>query len=52
MESILNTFITANETPYRSWPERYPDRQAMGYICTYAPEEVIQAAGFTYGSVG
>jgi bzd-type benzoyl-CoA reductase N subunit len=47
MESILNTFVTANETPYRSWPERYPDRQAMGYICTYTPEEVIQAAGFT-----
>ncbi|TEU15434.1 MAG: 2-hydroxyacyl-CoA dehydratase, partial [Anaerolineales bacterium] len=47
MEPILKTFITANETPYRSWVERYPDRQAMGYICTYTPEEVIQAAGFT-----
>lgn len=47
MESILNAFLTANETPYRSWPERYSDRQAMGYICTYAPEEVIHAAGFT-----
>jgi bzd-type benzoyl-CoA reductase N subunit len=47
MESILNAFITANETSYCSWPERYPDRQAMGYICTYTPEEMIQAAGFT-----
>jgi bzd-type benzoyl-CoA reductase N subunit len=47
MESILNALITANETPYRAWPERYPDRQAMGYICTYAPEEIIHAAGFT-----
>ena len=47
MESSLNTFIIANETPYRSWAERYPDRQAMGYICTYTPEEVIHAAGFT-----
>jgi len=47
MESILNAFLTANETPYRSWSERYPDRQAMGYICTYTPEEVIHAAGFT-----
>ena len=47
MESILNAFLTASETPYRSWPGRYPDRQAMGYICTYAPEEIIQAAGFT-----
>jgi bzd-type benzoyl-CoA reductase N subunit len=47
MESILKTFIAASETPYRSWPERYPDRQAMGYVCTYAPEEIIHAAGFT-----
>ena len=47
MESILNAFLTANETSYRSWGERYPDRQAMGYICTYTPEEMIHAAGFT-----
>jgi bzd-type benzoyl-CoA reductase N subunit len=47
MESILETFITASEAPYRSWAERYPERQAMGYICTYAPEEIIHAAGFT-----
>jgi bzd-type benzoyl-CoA reductase N subunit len=47
MESILNTFIAVNETPYHFWPERYPDRQAMGYICTYVPEEVVHAAGFT-----
>jgi len=47
MESILHAFLTANETPYRSWAERYPHRQAMGYICTYTPEEVIEAAGFT-----
>jgi len=47
MESTLSAFITANETPYRSWAERYPDRQAMGYICTYTSEEVIHAAGFT-----
>ncbi len=47
MESTLSTFITAGELPYRSWSERYPDRQAMGYLCTYAPEEVIHAAGFT-----
>lgn len=47
MEPILNIFITANEAPYRSWPKHYPDRQAMGYICTYAPEEIIHAAGFT-----
>lgn len=47
MEHILNAFITASETLYRSWPERYPDRRAMGYICTYSPEEIIHAAGFT-----
>ncbi len=47
MESILNAFITANQASCRFWAERYPDDQAMGYICTYTPEEVIHAAGFT-----
>lgn len=47
MDPILNTFITASSLSCRSWPERYPDHQAIGYICTYAPEEIIHAAGFT-----
>ncbi len=47
MEPILNALITASSLSCRSWPERYPDRRAIGYICTYAPEEIIHAAGFT-----
>ncbi|MFB0536112.1 MAG: 2-hydroxyacyl-CoA dehydratase subunit D [Anaerolineae bacterium] len=45
MQSILNIFVTASETPHRSWPER--GHQAMGYICTYTPEEIVHSAGFT-----
>ncbi len=34
-------------TPLSDWPTRYPDRQAMGYLCSYAPVEIIHAAGLT-----
>jgi bzd-type benzoyl-CoA reductase N subunit len=30
----------------RDWPARYPNRRAIGYLCTYVPEEILQAAGF------
>jgi len=43
---ILGTFTEAQEAPYPNWPDRYPDHRAMGYFCTYVPEEVIHAAGF------
>ncbi len=43
---ILDTLIQARETSYFNWPDRYPDRRAMGYFCTYVPEEIIHAAGF------
>jgi bcr-type benzoyl-CoA reductase subunit C len=43
---ILGTFTEAQESPYTNWPDRYPDHQAMGYFCTYVPEEIIHAAGF------
>jgi bzd-type benzoyl-CoA reductase N subunit len=43
---ILNTFTEAQEAPYPNWPNRYPGQQAMGYFCTYVPEEIIHAAGF------
>lgn len=33
--------------PYRDWKARYPRRRAFGYLCTYAPLEVLHAAGFT-----
>jgi bcr-type benzoyl-CoA reductase subunit C len=32
--------------PYREWKKRYPDRRAFGYLCPYAPLEVLHAAGF------
>jgi benzoyl-CoA reductase/2-hydroxyglutaryl-CoA dehydratase subunit BcrC/BadD/HgdB len=43
---ILDTFTEAQETPYPNWPDRYPGHRAMGYFCTYVPEEIIHAAGF------
>jgi bcr-type benzoyl-CoA reductase subunit C len=33
--------------PYHDWKARYPGRRAFGYLCTYAPLEVLHAAGFT-----
>lgn len=32
--------------PYRDWQVRYPGRRALGYLCTYAPLEILHAAGF------
>jgi bcr-type benzoyl-CoA reductase subunit C len=43
---ILGTFTEAQEAPYTNWPDRYPGHRAMGYFCTYVPEEIIHAAGF------
>ncbi len=31
--------------PYTGWQDRHPDRRAVGYLCTYVPEELIHAAG-------
>jgi benzoyl-CoA reductase subunit C len=42
----LETLIDAARTPLRDWPARYPQVQAMGYLCSYVPEEMIHAAGF------
>jgi benzoyl-CoA reductase subunit C len=42
----LATLIDAAHTPLTGWPARYPDRRAMGYLCSYVPEEMIHAAGF------
>jgi len=44
--SPLNQLLAAARAPLAVWPERYPDRRAMGYTCTYVPEEIIHAAGF------
>lgn len=43
---IPGTFTEAQEAPYANWPDRYPGHRAMGYFCTYTPEEIIHAAGF------
>jgi len=32
--------------PYREWSLRFPGRRAFGYLCTYAPVELLHAAGF------
>lgn len=31
--------------PYRDWQARHPGRRAIGYFCTYAPLELLHAAG-------
>jgi bcr-type benzoyl-CoA reductase subunit C len=46
MNSSLAQLLTAARTPFAAWPERYPDHRAVGYTCTYVPEEIIHAAGF------
>lgn len=43
---ILSALTEAQEAPYPNWPDRYPGHRAMGYFCTYVPEEIIRAAGF------
>ncbi|MBC8248998.1 MAG: 2-hydroxyacyl-CoA dehydratase, partial [Anaerolineales bacterium] len=43
---ILGTFTETQEALYTNWPDRYPGHRAMGYFCTYVPEEIIHAAGF------
>jgi len=46
LTEILDTFTEAQVAPYPHWPDRYPGHRAMGYFCTYVPEEIIHAAGF------
>ncbi|MCK4471348.1 MAG: 2-hydroxyacyl-CoA dehydratase, partial [Anaerolineae bacterium] len=46
LKEILGAFTEAQEAPYPNWSDRYPDHRAMGYFCTYVPEEIIHAAGF------
>lgn len=43
----LQAFHQAARAPLAAWPARHPGRQAMGYFCSYAPQELIHAAGFT-----
>ncbi|MGQ9493756.1 MAG: 2-hydroxyacyl-CoA dehydratase subunit D [Anaerolineae bacterium] len=32
--------------PCKEWQARYPTRRPFGYLCTYAPVELLHAAGF------
>ena len=43
----LTELTRAACTPLSDWPARYPGRLAMGYLCSYAPVEIIHAAGLT-----
>jgi benzoyl-CoA reductase subunit C len=42
----LTTLVDAARAPLGDWPARYPGYRAMGYLCSYVPEEMIHAAGF------
>jgi benzoyl-CoA reductase subunit C len=41
----LQSLIDAARAPLDEWPARYPGRRAVGYLCSYVPEEMIDAAG-------
>lgn len=43
----LTELIGYAHTPLSNWPDRFPGRQAMGYLCSYVPVEIIHAAGLT-----
>lgn len=43
----LDALVDAARTPLGDWPGRYPGHRPMGYLCSYVPEEMIHAAGFT-----
>ena len=45
--SALIQLVEAGRAPLSQWPARYPGRQAVGYLCSYVPEELIHAAGFS-----
>ena len=43
----LMALVEAARYPLRDWPKHYPERRAIGYLCSYVPEEIIDAAGFS-----
>jgi benzoyl-CoA reductase subunit C len=42
----LETLTEAARLPLDRWGAQYPGYQAMGYLCSYVPEEMIHAAGY------
>ena len=45
-EWLIDTLVAAAQAPLDDWPTLYPGRAAMGYLCSYVPEEIVHAAGF------
>jgi bcr-type benzoyl-CoA reductase subunit C len=43
----LATLAEAALAPLQTWADRFPGNRAVGYLCSYVPEEIIHAAGFT-----
>lgn len=43
----LDKLMAAARAPMHTWPARYPHYRAIGYLCSYVPEELLHAAGFT-----
>jgi bzd-type benzoyl-CoA reductase N subunit len=43
----LTILCDAARTPLSGWTARYQGYRAMGYLCSYVPEEMIHAAGYT-----
>jgi bzd-type benzoyl-CoA reductase N subunit len=46
-DDALKALVEAGRAPLADWPNRYPGRRAMGYLCSYVPEEIIHAGGFS-----
>jgi len=44
---FIEKFRKLYENPYHNWSQRWPGKRAVGYLCTYVPEELIHAAGLT-----
>jgi benzoyl-CoA reductase subunit C len=43
----LTELIDIGRAPLSSWLDRFSGRQAIGYLCSYVPVEIIHAAGLT-----
>lgn len=42
---MLRALLDASLCPLSDWPTCHRDQQALGYLCSYAPLELVQAAG-------
>ena len=43
----FTTLCDAARAPLSEWTARYPGYRPMGYLCSYVPEELLHAAGYT-----